>query len=298
MNRFCSKCATPLPDSAQFCPNCAAPVAKLEAGPADDEAPFPLEEPDIDKIPTAPHPVLVTSPPPAAAAAPERQSPTVRSSATPVKSGRGKMWIAIPIVIVLLILVLLAILSGMPFGKKDGPVAERKSSQVKKSEAPPLSGTVREIQTEPSSEQGDAQFTILEPNVEGGIVPAAAPSTKPSSRPATPSTRPTGQPVPAPVSREESSVPTNVPATPRVEPGEDEISDEEAVATLQGFLDARNFYEIDDSCLSVRSLGYQNAGYTLEATDRCEGRSLGRWRVDSKTRELYRQRADGKYRRP
>ena len=200
------------------------------------------------------------------------------------------MWIAIPIVTVLLVLALLAILSGMPFGKKDGPLTERKISPLKESEAPPLTGTAGEIRTQQSSEQGDAQFTILEPNVEGGVVPAA-PSSQPASRPPT-------QPLPAPVIRQAGPVPPNVPSTPREEPGEEEISDEEAVATLQGFLDARNFYEIDDSCLSVHSLGYKNEGYTLEARDRCEERSLGRWRVDSKTRELYRQRADGKYRRP
>lgn len=297
MNRFCSKCAAPLPDSAQFCPNCAAPVAKLEAAPPDEKAPFPLEEPDIDKIPTAPHPVVVAPLPPSIPAPPLRQSASIPSSAAPARAGRGKVWIAIPIVTVLLILALLAILSGMPFGKKEGPVTERKISTVKESEAPPPTGTGGEIRTEQSSEQGDAQFTILEPNVEGGVV-AATPAPQPASQPAPQSSQPPGQPVPAPVIREAGPPPSNVPAAPRDEPGQEEISDEEAVATLQGFLDARNFYDIDDSCLSVRSLGYQNAGYTLEATDRCEGRSLGRWRVDSKTRELYRQRSDGKYRRP
>lgn len=298
MNRFCSKCAAPLPDSAKFCPNCAAPVAKLEAAPPDDKAPFPLEEPDIDKVPTAPHPVLVTPPPPALPAPPLKQSAAIPPSAAPARTSRGKMWIAIPIVTLLLVLALLAILSGMPFGKKDGPVTERRISQVKESEAPPLTGTAGESRTQQSSEQGDAQFTILEPNVEGGVVPAA-PSPQPTSRaPAQQSPRPPAQPFPAPVIREAGPVPPNVPTAPREEPGEEEISGDEAVATLQGFLDARNFYDIDDSCLSVRSLGYKNAGYTLEARDRCEERSLGRWRVDSKTRELYRQRADGKYRRP
>lgn len=298
MSRFCSKCATPLPDSTQFCPNCAAPVAKPDAVPDDDSAPFPLQEPDIDKIPTAPNPIVVTPPTPPAVTASERHPATGPSSTTRPKPSRGKMWIAIPIVVVLLILGLLAILSGMPFGKKDRPASKQKIAQVKEVQSPPLTGTVREIQSQPSSEQADAQFTILEPNVEGGVVPAA-PSPQPASRPQQPSARPAVQPAPAPVIREESPVPPPAPAAPRVEPSrEGEISEEEAVATLQGFLDARNYYNIDNSCVSVRSLGYQNAGHTLEVSDRCNSRSLGRWRVDSKTRELYRQRADGRYLQP
>lgn len=222
---------------------------------------------------------------------------------------------AIPIVVVLLVLALLAILSGMPFGKKEGPVTKQKVAQVRQGQAPPLTGTVREIEDQPSSEEGEAQFTILEPNVEGGVTPESpspqpAPSqpgpTQPSPRrqesespPPQRSIQPGRRAPPAPVIREERSVPMPAPAPPRVESrGEGEVSEEEAVATLQGFLDARNYYKIDESCVSVSSSGYKNAGYTLDVRDRCESRPLGRWRVDSKTRELFRQRADGKYSRP
>lgn len=237
------------------------------------------------------------------------------------------MWIAIPIVVILLILGLLAILSGMPFGKKERPVTKQKVAQVKEGQPPPLTGTLGEIGGETSSEEGEAQFTILEPNVEGGVTsedpsPEPAPARpapsqptprqpppqpqpppqqqpQPVSRPPQPSIRPSRPPAPAPVIREERSVSFPVPVPSRAEsPREGEVSEEEAVATLQGFLDARNYYKIDASCVSVSSAGYKNEGYTLDVRDRCESRPLGRWRVDSKTRELFRQRGDGKYSRP
>lgn len=240
------------------------------------------------------------------------------------------MWIAIPIVVVLLVLGLLAILSGMPFGKKERPVTKQKIAQVKEGQSPPLTGTLGEIggATSSEEEEGEAQFTILEPNVEGGVTsedpspepapsrsapsrsaqtqpaprqppPQPPPQQQPVSRPPQPSIRPSRPPAPAPVIREERSVSFPVPAPSRAEsPREGEVSEEEAVATLQGFLDARNYYKIDASCVSVSSAGYKNEGYTLDVRDRCDSRPLGRWRVDSKTRELFRQRENGKYGRP
>lgn len=205
------------------------------------------------------------------------------------------MWIAIPVVVVLLILGLLAILSGMPFGKKERTVAAPKIAQVKDAEPPPLTGTIRELPAQSPAKPGEAEFTILEPNVSGGVLPAPPPPQPTAGQPQTP--QPT-QPSPAPVIREEAPVPSSPPPAPRESSGEREISEEEAVATLQGYLDARKVYDLDDSCIGVRSEGYSNEGYTLLVTDRCDGGSIGRWRVDAKNRELYRQRADGKYRRP
>jgi hypothetical protein len=80
-----------------------------------------------------------------------------------------------------------------------------------------------------------------------------------------------------------------------------EISDAEAAATLRPV--AAGFYDdVSSSCLEIRSHGYRNVGYTFSVWDACVqgggSRMLGRWRVDSKTREVFRQREDGRYLRP
>ncbi len=114
----------------------------------------------------------------------------------------------------------------------------------------------------------------------------------------------------APVSRETTTlvdVPDAEPAepppvkraAPQPVPRQNEISESEAVSTLRGFLTAREFYKVPADCVAIASRGYNNAGYTVDVLDTCAGSSLlGRWRVDSKTRELFRQREDGRYLRP
>jgi hypothetical protein len=70
------------------------------------------------------------------------------------------------------------------------------------------------------------------------------------------------------------------------------------VATLRGFLVTRNYYDTGAGCLRVSSAGYSNVGYTLDVHDSCASRHLGRWRVDARTREVFRQREDGRFLRP
>jgi hypothetical protein len=63
------------------------------------------------------------------------------------------------------------------------------------------------------------------------------------------------------------------------------------------------FYnDVRDECLAVRGGGYRNVGYAFSVWDSCPGgggsRMLGRWRVDAKTREVFRQQNDGRYLKP
>jgi hypothetical protein len=90
------------------------------------------------------------------------------------------------------------------------------------------------------------------------------------------------------------------PATP--EPG-GEISESEAGSTLRRYINSSNYYDgVSGDCLSIRGHGYSNVGYTFSVWDGCVSgggsRMLGRWRVDSKTREVFRQREDGRFLRP
>jgi hypothetical protein len=88
---------------------------------------------------------------------------------------------------------------------------------------------------------------------------------------------------------------------PRAAPSE-EISGDEAVATLRNYVRSTRYYPVAGECIRVENRGYRNVGYTLEVWHSCIGggasRLLGRWRVDSKTREIFRQREDGRYLRP
>lgn len=77
-----------------------------------------------------------------------------------------------------------------------------------------------------------------------------------------------------------------------------EISESEALATLRGYINGRDYYHVEPDCIAVRSGGYRNVGYTIDVRDSCSSRLLGRWRVDAKTREVFRQREDGRYLRP
>lgn len=72
------------------------------------------------------------------------------------------------------------------------------------------------------------------------------------------------------------------------------------MARLTSFVISNNIYDVPKECVDVRSNGYKNVGYTLNVVDLCgpEPRSLGRWRVDAVTREVFRQSGDGRFVRP
>jgi hypothetical protein len=170
--------------------------------------------------------------------------------------------IGAPIAMLVLGLVIWALLAGMPFG---GDRLERRE---------------------------DAQFdTITEGDAPAGsnnrelIVEGEAP----------PVVQPTATVpplVPAPVTT--APPPVAVP----VEPPTAELSQDEAVSTLRTYITSRDDYGVSSDCASVSPVEYRNAGYTLDASDSCDRRSLGRWRVDAKTREVFRQSEDGRYLRP
>lgn len=154
-----------------------------------------------------------------------------------------------------------------------------------------------------------------EPGTPARTTPAPAPPARATPAPArttpTPArTTPTPArttPTPAPTPR--PSEPRPAPQQPRPAPSTPapaqtgEISETEAASTLHGYITSRNYYDgVSGNCLAIRSHGYRNVGYTLSVWDGCVSgggsRMLGRWRVDSKTREVFRQRDDGRFLRP
>jgi hypothetical protein len=95
--------------------------------------------------------------------------------------------------------------------------------------------------------------------------------------------------------------PAPKPAEPDPQPAM--LNDEQASATLRDYVTSRYYYDgVEDDCVRVESRGFRNRGFDYEIWHSCErgggSRRLGRWRVDALTREVFRQRDDGRYLRP
>ena len=199
--------------------------------------------------------------------------PVAASTVVEERPKRSTFFIWVPIALVALALLAWAVLSGLPFS--DEPPRQDPRPVEVVNERQVTTATVGQISN------GD----------EMRESPTPAPVT---ARPAA------ARPAPAPVRRvQPAPVPRPVPA-PRTAAAneEDEISEPSAIGTLHSYISSRDFYGVSSECLSVASAGYRNIGYDLQVADKCTGRSLGRWRVDAKTREIYRQRPDGRYLRP
>jgi hypothetical protein len=239
---------------------------------------------------------------PAAAGAPVAPPP-VRTTTTinpAAKPKRRTPWWVVPLVIVGLVIIAFLVLMGLPFGGRD---ADRPARTVAETEtiaeaepvpaaAPVQTGTLIDVTEEPPPE-------VL------GTTQTAAPVQSPPperSQPRVVTQPPPARTVPAKTTPPPASSPVPVPA-PRVEtppPAREngEISVSEAMSSVRAFVTSRDYYGVGADCIAVGSLGYQNVGYTLEVRDSCKSRTLGRWRVDAKTREIFRQREDGRYLRP
>jgi hypothetical protein len=80
------------------------------------------------------------------------------------------------------------------------------------------------------------------------------------------------------------------------------ISGPQAVSLVRNYVVSRSFYNVENECVSVRGGTFRNEGYDVDVWDTCVrgggSQRLGRWRVDAKTGELFRQRSDGRYLSP
>lgn len=254
--------------------------------------------------------MVVAPPPPVIQQAPIQQAPIQQAGAqqpVPVASKRSTWWI-LPLVIVGLVVVAWLLLVGLPFGGGD---ERRTVEQTATTETiaegtaasrPMETGTVVDVggpgeepfATETAPQPPLATATVATPP----LTPPPATQTTVTQTPAPPVTR-TQPPVVVERPRTTTVAPTPAP-TPA--PVSREITDAEAAAVLRGHLASSNPYDVRGGCLQIRSMGYSNVGYTYSVWDSCvEGggsRMLGRWRVDSKNRDVFRQREDGRFLRP
>jgi len=254
--------------------------------------PSPAPQPAPQRM----QPQAVPYPVPPAAAAPPSIAPARRST-----------WWIVPVVIVGLILVAWLLLAGLPFGGDDKRVVATATTETiaegtvtarpvetgtvvevgqddefatETAPPPPLATATQTVPTQTAPPATQTQPVIVEEPLE---------QRQPSAIPAGP------RPIPRPQPVEDGPAPRPAPAA--------EISESEASAALRGHLAGSNPYDgVSGRCMQLRSIGYRNVGYTFAVWDACvEGggsRMLGRWRVDAKTREVFRQGDDGRYLKP
>jgi hypothetical protein len=174
----------------------------------------------------------------------------------------------VPLVIVAVVGLVWLLMSRMPFGS-DGDRAPRERAAIE---------TIGEGKVDRGRE-------TLPPNTDLQDEPEPAPAA-------------TATAIAPPAAATTATVSAPPPATPM--PAEREITEEQAVAVLRGFVASNERYLVRAECLRIGSRGYSNAGYTLDVYDTCEspGAPRSRWRVDSKTREVFVQREDGRFLRP
>jgi hypothetical protein len=178
---------------------------------------------------------------------------------------------AIPIGILAIGLIFWAVLAGMPFGNRQ--------EQVRTLSGVDTSNTIGE-----SAQTTDTVAQI------GGTVTT-------TTQPPLPVVQ-TAAPPPPPIIIQTQTQPPAPPPMASSSPPPMEISEDDAVSKLHDYLATNN--PDTASCLDIRSAGYRNHGYTLDAHDTCQSppTSLGRWRVDAVNGEIYRQNDSGRFVRP
>lgn len=324
---FCGTCGTKVPEvtdkGVASSPHAAAPAATAAApGVTNAGAAASLGElPGADPGPqSGRHPV---KPPgqrqpheePLKGVAAGR--PGIRSAASPqaTRGGMGRKgggwWIA-PALVVGAVVIAWLVLAGMPFGGREEPATAPVVDTVAEGSAPAESATLIEVPSEggttttapPYGTQiGDNTATLTLPGSTTTQAPPNPPMTSGStdSSPsaanpgtANPGANPRTVPVPTP-----APVPSPKPSTPARAP-QRELSGGQAEAKMRGY--AASYYKTSPECVRVRNRGYRNAGYALEVWGTCGERSgsrlLGRWRIDAKNGEIFRQREDGRYLKP
>jgi len=284
-SNFCGKCGAAVPIGGKFCANCGGLVTGETAS---DEIVSKVESfvPVVTPAAAIPQPAPIAAEPLGNSTVAVRREPTKRS------------WlIAIPVALVVIALLAWALLKGLPFGGEETSpqVAQLRVDVVEESTTrtvePTILGETATVVELPSNARTDSGEISSEPNEPVVIPEAPAPVvTRIPEGVRTPPISPSLPP------RSVEDAPAELVVVP--ERRRAEISGDEAVQVLDSYLAENNPYAVDLRCLSIREAGYRNAGYTLSVRDRCDGGVLGLWRIDSKTREIFRQRSNGRYQRP
>lgn len=292
---YCKKCGTALPSDAAFCPRCGTPVTATPAAPP--SPPSHSAPPPVVPVTDATQPRFTA-----------RAIPPSSSTAAPVARKRQTPWWIVPAVIIGLLLLAWLVIAGLPFGRDEAPAIEARTETetIAEGRTEREPGTVLDVPGTLDDEPDSTATMVVTTTTVAPPVPTT------TRTPPAPAPKPVATPVPAPgpvatatgtvqIPRQTPPVTPKPAPTPAPTPARF-ITEAEAAAELRGYLTSRNFYDVASSCVRLNGRGLRNEGYGFDVWHACAGggasRLLGRWRVDAKTRELFRQREDGRYLSP
>ena len=269
MQTICHACGTALPPGSRFCPKCGADVA-----PGLDTA---------ETLPAYVPPDVTETPRVAPEAAPPSAAPV--GAAAPATPRRFNTLALVAIALVVLAGLVLFMLIGMPFGGGDRDIERRQveTDTIGEAPVPP---------TQPSLGVNDTAARIEE-------IPTNVPPTDTALTDTTASLPPLTVPPPNVETAPPPVTPSAPPPTPRPVDTRPPaaVTETDAIAIVRGA--AHAYYDgVTAECLGVTSEGFVNVGYTISVSDTCRGTTLGRWRVDARNGEVFRQREDGRYLKP
>lgn len=331
--KYCPQCGAAVIPGGKFCPNCgtALSAASMVDSPAEAADAGPAAAPTRAAVP-APIPIPVSADSDVGPTAAGRTQKVEKRG----KKRGWLIGLVIILALGFLTWALLAGLpfgrdEDVEVSARSVDVVEEQQQSPPPAAQPPMiigeTATVVELPANMAPEAGGLLNTPGTTTVQGGPTATPPPATPPpgtappmTAPPTAPGSPPRPQPsVSTPPPARAPEPPRPVPPDPRTtstaraaqeaksseearnssseRPGSGEISGRTAVGLLDAYLGENNPYDVDLRCLSISNAGYRNVGYTLTVRDSCEGKRLGQWRVDSKTREIFRQR-DGRFVRP
>ena len=267
MGEFCANCGASIPAGAKFCPRCGAAFA--------------------------------------AQGVPEPTTPASPMSTTPPERSRAVLLIGVPITLIILGIAVWALLTGMPFSSDSKKLSrtEQPAPAVinEQSGATATTSQIRNPGDQPEDEVSGAGRGTEVISTTTTAMPAgmSTPPRQAAPRPAAPVVAAPSPVVTAsPAPKADSSAPAPTPP-PVSRATTSEITESQAEDVLRGYITSRDYYGVGADCVGVASQGYKNRGYTIDVVDRCGDRGrLGRWRVDTLTREVFVEKRDGRYLRP
>lgn len=192
------------------------------------------------------------------------------------------LWIGVPLAILAIVLIAWAVLMGMPFGSHQE-----------------MMQTVTTTSTTATVGEGTQSTDTVASIGEAPTTTAPPPQTTQPPVAAMPPMR--TMPMPMPTNPPMMSASPPIQPQPQVQPQpQPSLSEADAADRMRDYLADNSPYAVDSDCLTVRSLGQSNRGYTMEVRDTCHEPPalLGYWRVDAVTGDIYRQGENGKFVKP
>ena len=242
----------------------------------------------------------------------DEKPPSPPADSTLPAHSKVTLFVGVPITLIVLAVAVWALLSGMPFATDSRKLTRtQQPAPSVVNEQPGTTATTSEIRgpgDQPQAPVSGAGRGTEVISTTTTAMPAAMPVPAPpppqpvTQRPPLPPATQTAvvaPPVAAPVPVRRTPPPATRPAETSTA-ATSEITESQGEDIVLRYVTSRDYYGLGSAdCVGAVSQGYKNRGYAIDVVDRCGDRGrVGRWRVDSVTREVFVEKADGRYLRP